>query len=145
MELNEEPPPALAEQPMPDTVRLVGLVLRVQAVCYLAAAPIAAGFYLLRGASTLELGAYATGRTHPLTMFAVGLGAGGLLLWLARRLTARRIGLLRLIAVTEAVLLADAVLAFLLGVFNLWSVAGLLAAVAANWLIRQEDTSRYLG
>jgi hypothetical protein len=144
MELNEEPPPVLAEQPVPQTVRALGLVLRIQAACYLVAAPIAAGSYLLRGAGTLDLGAYATGRTHPLTMLAVGLGAGGLLFWLARRMPARPRGLLRLIAVTEAVLLADAVLALLFGVFNLWSVAGLLAAVVANWLIRQEDTDRYL-
>jgi hypothetical protein len=144
MELNQDSTPLAEPEPAPATVRILGLVLQIQAGCYLLAALIAGVAYLVRGADTLSLGWYATTRTHPLTMLAVGIGVGGLLFWLARRIPAKPIGLHRLINITELVLLADGVLGFILGIFNLWSVLGLLAAVAALWCLRHEDTNRYL-
>lgn len=136
--------PPQVSTPPPASVRTLGIVLSVQAACYAVAGIVATISLVIRGPDTLHLGAYATYRTHPITMLTVGLGAGGLLFWLARRIPDRPMGLHRAIWITEAVLLVDAVIAFLFGVFNLWWLVGLLAAVAALWLLRTEDTVRYL-
>jgi hypothetical protein len=144
-----EPPPdppvtAAGDRPVPTTVRRLGLVLQLQAACYGLGALAACIGYLVRGADTLSLGAYATTRTHPATMLSVGLVAAGLLVWLARRIPARPLGLWRLINIAELVLLADGVIGVLFGIFNIWWIAGLLAAFAARWYLRAEDTNRYL-
>ena len=132
------------EQPRPATVALLGRVLQVQAVCLALAALAASVTYLVRGGDALDLGGYASLRTNPVTMLAVGLGAGGLLYWLSRRITARSPGTYRLITVAEWVLLLDGIAGFAAGIFNLWWILGLLGAFAAAWLLRQDDTERYL-
>lgn len=132
----------LDEQPA--TVRALTHILRFQAVLYPLTALTAGIAYLVRGPGTLSLGAYATARTHPLTLLVTGLVAGALLFSLSRRIRARPRGLHRQITVTEAILLADGALGFALGVFNVWWLAALLAAPAALWCLRAEDTDRYL-
>jgi hypothetical protein len=132
------------EQPRPTTIALLGRVLQVQAVCYMIAALAASVAYLVRGGDALDLGGYAGWRTNPVTMLVVGLGAGGLLFWLSRRISARRLGTHRLVTVAEWVLLLDGVAGFAAGIFNLWWIIGLLGAFAAVWLLRHDDTERYL-
>ncbi len=152
MELTQGPPPpgephpaaAGEPQPAPATVRVLGLVLHVQAAGYVLVAMVAGIAYLARGADTLSLGGYATARTHPATMLVVGLAATGLLFWLAHRIPARKFGLYRLISITELALLVDGVIGVLVGIFSIWWIACLLTAVAALWYLRAEDTKRYL-
>ena len=153
MELNQSPPPpdesdpqsAIGSgQPAPATMRLLSLVLQIHAACYVVGALAAGIAYLVRGPDTLNLGGYATARTYPATMLAVGLAAAGLLLWLARRISARPPGLYRLITITESILLADGVIGILFGIFNIWWIVGLLAASATLWYLRTDEIKRYL-
>lgn len=137
----EEP---TVEPPVPATVRALGVVLWVQAAVCAVSTLIAFVAYFVRGADHLGLGSYATARTHPAPMLIVGVAVTGLLVWFARRLPSRPVGLHRLIRIAEVVLVVDAALSLLAGIFNVWSVAGLLAAVAALWYLRADDTTDYL-
>jgi hypothetical protein len=100
--------------------------------------------YIVLGVDHLALGTYASARVHPLPTLIMGATATGFLAWFARRLPDRPPGLRRLIRLAESVLIVDVVVGFLFGLFSVWSVGALLAAVAALWCLRADTTAEHL-
>lgn len=129
---------------MPPAVRALRWVLVVQAVGTAVSAVLAIVAYFIQGADHLGLGGYASVRMHPLSMSVLNTAAVAVLLWFARRLSGRPIGVRRQIQLLEAILLLDALVAFAFGVFTVWLVIGALAAVAVLWYLRTDEVGAYL-
>jgi hypothetical protein len=141
------PPPTGSDEPAPDppaTVRALGGLLWIQAALYAVGTLVAIVAYVVRGPDHLGLGGYAHLRTHPVPTLVIGVAVTAALVWLARRLPVRRPGPRQYIVYAEVVLILDAVVGLVAGLFSIWSVAGLLAAVAALWYLRADDTAGYM-
>jgi hypothetical protein len=129
---------------MPQRVRSLRILLWVQVGAMAAGALIAVLAYFVRGSEHLRVGGYAAFRSSPAVTLVLGAAIVAVLLWFIRRLPRRPDGLGRLIRRVEIVLILDAVVSFLTGLFNVWLVVGLLAAVAAWLFVRDEGYTDYL-
>jgi hypothetical protein len=125
-------------------VHALRLLLWAQAAVSALGTLVAVVAYAARGADHLGLGGYAAARTHPAPVLVVGIAATAASAWAARRLPARPAGLRTPLAVLEAVLILDATLGILFGIFNVWLLAGLLTAVAAVWYLRARESTAWL-
>lgn len=126
------------------SVRRLHVLLFGQAASYCVAALIGVTAYYARGAEHLGVGGYAAARTHPIALVVLGGAAAGLLVWAARRVVSHPVMVGPWIRVVEVVLVVDAALGVLFGLFNLWLIAGLFVAMAVLWILRTEPTANYL-
>ncbi|WP_433788644.1 hypothetical protein [Actinoplanes sp. CA-252034] len=67
-----------------------------------------------------------------------------MLVWFGRRLPAGPFGLRRRIREVETILLLDAAVSLVAGVFTVWLVIGALTAVAALFYLRADETETFL-
>ncbi len=129
--------------PIPAWIRALRIVLWWQAGAWAVGALIGLIAYFL-GPGDPSLGWYARLRTHPAVAVVLATAVTVVLVRFTRQLAAPQYGLRRQIRGVEVLLLLDAAISLVAGVFNLWLVIGVLAAVVALVYLHTEDTKAFL-
>ena len=129
--------------PIPAWVRVLRVVLWLQAGVWAAGTLVGLIAYFLGGGDP-SLGWYGRLRTHPAVAVVLGAAVTVVLVRFTRQLPAPLYGLRRQIRGVEAVLLLDAAISLVAGVFNVWLVIGALVAVVALVYLRTDDTQSFL-
>jgi hypothetical protein len=130
-------------RPMPAPVRVLRVVLLVQAGVWALGTLVGLVAYFL-GPGDPSLTWYGRLRTYPLTAVVIGAAVVVVLVWFIRRLPAGPFGLRRCIREVETLLLVDAAVALVAGIFNVWLVLGVLAAIAALVYLSADETEDFL-
>lgn len=130
--------------PILGTVRALRVVLWLQAGVWVIGSFIGLTAYFVLGPNHAGLGWYVELRAFPATTIAIGAAATVGLVWFARRLPARPVGLRQQIRIVEALLLLDAGGRILAGLFSLWLVIEILVAVTALWYLNADETGSFL-
>jgi len=140
----EEPIVTVDEpRPMPASVRALRVALLVQAGVWALGTLVGLVAYFL-GPGDPSLTWYGRLRTHPITAVVIAAAVTVVLLWFTRRLPAGPFGLRRRIREVEMILLLDAAVSLVAGVFNVWLVLGALAAVVALVYLAADETEIFL-
>ena len=130
-------------RPMPAPVRALRVVLWIQAGAWALGTLVGLVAYFV-GPGDPSLTWYGRLRTHPAAAVVIGAAVTVVLGWFTRRLPAGPFGLRRRIREVEMLLLLDATVSLVAGVFNVWLVIGALAAVVALVYLRADETEVFL-
>lgn len=128
---------------MPAPVQVLQVVLWIQAGVWALGTLVGLVAYLL-GPGDPGLAWYGRLRTHPAVAVALGAAVTVVLVWFGRRLPAGPFGLRRRIREVEMLLLLDAAVSLVAGVFTVWLVIGALIAVTALVYLRADETEIFL-